>query len=125
MKYISITTPVLEEAPDLKALKNEYKTARKVGRIALGTEHLFSKKWLTVKYVQYKEIYRVFRRVECVDMKMCCANGQIQLENIVLCNKKEELIQIDLPGLKAAEAVIEEIKKNNPDVKIGIKKGEI
>ena len=55
-------------------------------------------------------------------MKMCCANGQLQLENIVLCNKKEELIQIDLPGLKAAEAVIEEIKKNNPDVKIGIKK---
>ena len=53
---------------------------------------------------------------------MCCANGQLQLENIVLCNKKEELIQIDLPGLKAAEAVIEEIKKNNPDVKIGIKK---
>ena len=84
MKYISITTPALEEAPDLKALKNEYKTARKVGRIALGTEHLFSKKWLTVKYVQYKEIYRVFRRVECVDMKMCCANGQLQLENIVL-----------------------------------------
>lgn len=113
MKFIPVIE--LESEPAKETLKSEYKAARKIGKVALGTEHFF--------YIPFEKIHRAFRRVQCVNMKMCCAGGQLQLQNIVLCNKKnDELCMVDLPDERAALALFEDLEKNHPEIKIGMKK---
>jgi len=121
MKFIPVIE--LETEPAKKTLKSEYKAARKIGKVALGTEHFFYREKLKLKYIPFEKVYRAFRRVQCVNMKMCCAGGQLQLQNIVLCNKKnDELCMVDLPDERAALALFEDLEKNHPEIKIGMKK---
>ena len=121
MKFLPVIE--LETEKDAKTLKAEYKDTRKIGKVALGSENFFYKDKFKVKYIPFANIYRAFRRVQCVNMKMCCAGGQLQLQNIVLCNKKnEELCMVDLPDEKSALILFEEIEKNHPEIKIGMKK---
>lgn len=121
MKFLPIIE--LETEKDAKTLKAEYKAARQFGKVALGSENFFYKDKFKVRYIPFANIYRAFRRVQCVNMKMCCAGGQLQLQNIVLCSKKnDELCMVDLPDERAALALFEEIEKNHPEIKIGMKK---
>lgn len=120
MKFVSIIEKENQISSD--ELKTEYKAARKIGKAALGENHLFCRKFLKTEFIAYSEIYRAFRRVQCIDMKMCCARGKLQLENIVLMDKKEEIFQFDLPTTSAAETVLAKLTEKNPEIKIGVKK---
>ncbi len=51
---------------------------------------------------------------------MCCANGEMQLNSIVICSDQAELAEIELPTERAAVGVIEHIQKNFTDITIGI-----
>lgn len=121
MKFI----PVIELDTDINsdALKTEYKAARKIGKVALGDANFFYKEKLKIRFIPFAKVHRAFRRVQCVNVKMCCAGGQLQLQNIVLCSKKnDELCMIDLPDERAALALFEDLEKNHPEIKIGMKK---
>lgn len=118
MKFI----PIIDEEIDLTKLKNEYKNGRAVGKVTLGSQHFFFKQKFSVKYIAFADIYRAFRRVQCVNVRMCCANGELQLNNIVICSKKEELAMIDFSTEKEAVAVLEYMEQNWPEIKIGTKK---
>ena len=116
MKFYPLTASQTEE----QTLESEYKTARQVGKLRLGELHLYFKSGLRTYYIPYRDVRRCFRRVESVPAKLCCGNGEFQIENLVVCGDNDaELAQIQLPGTKAARLLMEDLEKRMPDVAFG------
>ena len=114
MKFYPITTA----APDA-ALKSDYDAGRAIGNVQLGNTYLFFKEKRKMYYIPYGEVTRVFRRVMLVQTKMCCGKGNLEVENLVVCNDGGEIAQIQLPGSRAGVILLEEVAKRAPHVQIG------
>jgi len=117
MKFLPLTTTQKEA----DALSEEYKAAHQIGKVFLGTNTFFIKKGFKVYYIGFSEIHRAFRRVKAVPTRICCGKGEIRLEYIVLCDKKNEIAEIYLPDERASTAIINELQQKSPSTKIGKK----
>ena len=102
---------------DMGILQNEYKNARQIGVLRIGESCLYVKRGFRVYYIPYTDISRCFRRVMLVSAKLCCGKGEIPVENLVICTEEGELAQVQLPGTKAAKALIEALKEKMPEIK--------
>ena len=100
---------------DMGILQNEYKNARQIGVLRIGESCLYVKRGLRIYYIPYTDINRCFRRVMLVPAKLCCGKGEIPVENLVICTKEGELAQVQLPGTKAAKALMEALKEKMPE----------
>lgn len=110
MRFKALT----EVTTDEKQLKEEYRTAREIGIVRIGDANLFFRKLRTAYYIPYPEIKRCFRRVMLVSASLCCGKGDLPVEHVVLFDGKGEVAQIQMPGEKAAKAVIEALKEKAP-----------
>ena len=77
-----------------KELREEYKGSRSYGVAVIGSEHLFVKKGLSVYFIAYKDAERIFRRVRRVQAMMCCDNGELEIEYLVVKADGRELIEV-------------------------------
>lgn len=102
--------PLTAVTTDVHILKTEYQAAKEIGVIRLGENNLFFRKSLKIYYVPYADISRCFRRVMSVPAKLCCGKGDFEIENLVICVEDVEIAQIQLPGTRAAKALIDELK---------------
>ena len=93
-----------------KELADEYKKGHSYGVAVIGDRHLFVKKGLTVYFIAYEDADRIFRRVRRVNAMMCCDNGELEIEYLVVMAGGEELIEIQLPGQKAARMMMDELR---------------
>ncbi|MCR5405749.1 MAG: hypothetical protein K6E88_03105 [Lachnospiraceae bacterium] len=93
-----------------RELHDEYKGSRSYGVAVVGSEHLFVKKGFSVYFIAYKDAERIFRRVRRVQAMMCCDNGELEIEYLVVMADGRELIEVQLPGQKAARMMMEELK---------------
>ena len=50
-----------------------------------------------------------------VNLKMCCGKGEMQVENLVIGDSEKELAVIQLPGTRAAQELMKEMKERVPD----------
>ena len=116
MKFESLVS----QASDSSALQEEYKQAREIGKLRLGQRHLYVRSGLKSYYIPYSDIRRYFRRVMRVPAKMCCGKGDFEIENLVVCGEKGELVQIQLPGQKAARIVMECLAELAPNAAVGL-----
>lgn len=114
MKFYPLKTPASSEEP----LAPEYKAGREIGVIHLGSRHLFFRKMRKVYYISYAEIHQCFRRVQLIPTKCCCGKGDFQVENLVISDGERELAMIQLPGTRAAEALMEEMRTRAPHAKL-------
>ena len=96
-------------------LKQEHSGARIIGNLRIGESVLFFRSGLKTYYVPFADVKRCFRRVLAVPMKMCCENGELEVENLVIGDSDRELAQITLPGSRAAREVIRILKEKMPD----------
>lgn len=115
MKFYSLTT----EVENQEALASEYRTAREIGKVRLGELRLFLRAGVKKYYIPYKDVRRCFRRVQLVSAKMCCGNGDFEIENLVVCGDDGELLQVQLPGAKAAKILMEELQDRIPEAEFG------
>lgn len=115
MKFYPVTTVVNDNA----SLESEYKAAREIGAIRLGELRLFFRSKRKRYYIPYKDIRRCFRRVLLIPAQMCCGKGDFELENLVICGDEGELAQIQLPGTRAAVALMEELEERIPEAEFG------
>ena len=115
MKFNCLTGQV----SDSSALAAEYKAARPVGALRLGTENMFFRKTTKIYYVPYTDISRCFRRVQLVPAKLCCGKGDFAVENLVICGVEGEIAQIQLPGTHAAKVILEDLKEIIPHAQFG------
>ena len=102
----------------------ERRAGRKIGVISLGAEHLFFRKGLTAYVLPYADISRYFRRVQAIPARIGCCAGELRIENLVLCvadaqGAETELAQIQLPGERAAKAVMQELGRLAPHAVAG------
>lgn len=110
MRFISLT----ENTAEKSELETDYKASHKIGIAGVGEKFFFIKKPFKSYYIDYSSITRAYRRVYLVPAKMCCASGELEVEYLVVCSEKGEIAQFSLPGKRAAELLIEEIKQTAP-----------
>ena len=115
MKFESLASQAL----DASLLQEEYKQAREIGKLRLGERNLYVRAGLKSYYVPYSDIRRYFRRVMQVPAKLCCGNGNFEIEHLVICGDGRELIQVQLPGAKAARIVMECLAELAPNAAVG------
>ncbi len=92
-------------------LTEEYKNGHGYGAVTVGSTRLFIKKGLRVYCIAYEEADRIFRRVRRVNAQMCCDNGELELEYLVVSAGGREVIEAELPGKKAARMLMDELKE--------------
>ncbi len=115
MKFYPITTADGDDS----ALLSEYNAAREIGKLRLGELRLYFRAGRKTYYIPYRDVRRCFRRVQLVPAKMCCGSGNFEIENLVVCGDAGELCQIQLPGTRAAKALMEELEKRIPEAEFG------
>ncbi|MBR5742025.1 MAG: hypothetical protein IKX91_05655 [Firmicutes bacterium] len=112
--------PLVTETDDPKALETEYKAAREIGKVRIGETALFFRVRLKTFYVPYSDVKRFFRRVHEIPLRTESFGGDLMIENLVVCGEGDkELIQVQLPGAKAAKILFEELRERMPDTPFG------
>ena len=99
-------------------LPAEHAADREIGILKLGEKNLFFRVRLRTYFIPYTDIDRAFRRVFTVPANVCCGKGQMEMENLVICDAEKEIAQIQLPGTKAAKEVIRELGVRAPHIKL-------
>ena len=107
--------PVSSTEVDTSILETEYKSARQIGPIRLGDTCLIFRARMKTYYIPYGEVKNCFRRVMGVNVRMCCGNGELQVENLVIADGDKELAVIQLPGARAAKELMKELKNRMPN----------
>ncbi len=115
MKFIDLTDKSRINSVELA---NEYRSSHSYGVATIGSTHLFIKKGLNVYCIAYKDADRIFRRIRSVRAMMCCDNGELEIEYLVVMKDGNELIEVQLPGQKAARMLMEELKSMSPGVEL-------
>jgi len=110
MKFYPLTDTIIDNS----VLETEYKSARQIGVVRLGETCLQFKSKLKNYYIPYEEIKRCFRRVMGVNIKMCCGKGELQVENLVLSDGEQDIAVVQLPGQRAAQELMKELKEKMP-----------
>ena len=49
-----------------------------------------------------------------VNIKMCCGKGELQVENLVLSDGEQDIAVVQLPGQRAAQELMKELKERMP-----------
>ncbi len=112
MKFYSIKDKTVTDQ-----YEDEYKSAREVGVFRYSEHTMFFKNRRKVYYIPVTEVKRCFRRVMSVPMKLCCGQGDLAVEHLVICDLEDkEIAQIQLPGTKAAKVLMDELKAAFPDM---------
>lgn len=111
--------PLKTSEENTEILQTEYKSAREIGKLRLGTGRLYFRSARKIYYIRYTEIYRYFRRVMLVPAKLCCGKGDFAIEHLVICDTDSELAQIQMPGSHAAKVLMEQMRRLAPDAIVG------
>lgn len=99
---------------DEKMLKDSYRSGHAIGNVTLSDDHLFVKKGFKCFYISYKDSQRIFRRVRSLHANICCGDGDLEVEYLVIMAHNRELIEIPLPGKKAAQMLMNELRQKAP-----------
>lgn len=103
MKHISINN----REYDLETIKNDYKTAKKYKNVLLGEEFLFFKNMFKTYYISYETIKYAFRRI----MAVPAGKKTIEVDYIVIADKRKELASAQIAGHVMAGEIMEELKQ--------------
>ncbi|MCR4991402.1 MAG: hypothetical protein K6A38_11155 [Lachnospiraceae bacterium] len=98
------------------ALKESLKSGHTIGSVTIAGDALFVKKGLSCFYIKYDEAQKIFRRVRRLHANICCGDGDIEVEYLVIYANDRELMEVTLPGKKAAKMLLEEIKSKAPSL---------
>ena len=99
-----------------KMLKDSYKSGHAIGNVTISDDYLFVKKGFKCFYISYKDSQRIFRRVRSLHANICCGDGDLEVEYLVIMADDRELMEIALPGKKAAQMLMNELRELSPDL---------
>lgn len=102
-------------------ITKDFEQADLYGKVKLGWNHIFWKKRLSWQYVSLNEIYRIYRRVEAVDSKMCCGNVNFDIQKLVIELKDgtscELIVSEGVP--REAEVLYHALQNQRPEILYG------
>ncbi len=115
-------TPLIDKpagGPDTEtneSLTELYKSGHAIGNVTISRSHLFVKKGMRRYYIAYGDAEKIFRRVRRLHANICCGDGDIEVEYLVVLSEGRELTEITLPDKKAAKMLFTELKQTAPDL---------
>ena len=115
MKYTPLYASELNNETD-KSLTVRYKAGHTIGSVTVSEGYLFIKKWLRRYYISYEAAQKIFRRVRRLHANICCGDGDIEVDYLVVMADDNELIEVTLPGRKAAKQLMDEIRQAAPSL---------
>ena len=105
-------------------LSGELREGHTIGPVTVSKNNLFIKKGLRRYYIAYADAERIFRRVRRLHANICCGDGDIEVEYLVIGIDGREVMEVTLPGKKAARMLLDEIKQAAPDLDTAAPKRE-
>lgn len=105
-------------------LSGELREGHTIGPVTVSKNNLFIKKGLRRYYIAYAEAERIFRRVRRLHANICCGDGDIEVEYLVIGIDGREVMEVTLPGKKAARMLMDEIRQTAPDLDTAAPKRE-
>lgn len=117
MKFTPLYAGESDNRPDKEktdALTVRYKEGHAIGPVIVADGCIFVKKGLRNYYMEYASAEKIFRRVRRLHANICCGDGDIEVEYLVIQKDGRELIEVTLPGKKAAKMLMEEIRQAAP-----------
>ena len=104
--------------PD-QALEQDFSRARNLGKVRLGEQCLFLKKFSGTSYIPYSQITRAWLRQEEVNARMCCATANFDQFYVVMACADGQERRGQVIDKDTGKAALDYIAAKNPDVKIG------
>ena len=114
MKFKAIGTAILSEAE----LQADYDAADKKDKVRLGEKCVYINHALSVEYLPYTSIERVFRRLEDVCAKLCCGFVPYEVHHLVMISGGEE-IAVRFEDKNTVISTLEQIALKNPAIPVG------
>ncbi len=108
MKYTPLYESELNNEAD-KSLTVRYKAGHTIGAVTVSDGYLFIKKGIRRYYIAYAAAQKIFRRVRRLHANICCGDGDIEVDYLVIMAGDRELMEVTLPGRKAARQLMDEI----------------
>ena len=101
------------------AVAEEYEGAERFDKVRVGNTGVFVPYNLSIKYIPYKYIDRVFIRINEVNGRMCCGKAVFQYFRLVFVRDGKEFIDVISEDEKAMDDALAAIAEKAPDVAIG------
>ena len=102
-----------------QALAQDYARARNMGKVHLGEQCLYLRKFSGVSCLPYSQITRAWLRQEEVKARMCCATANFdQFFLVAACADGQER-RGQVIDKASGQACLDHISAKNPSVKIG------
>ena len=100
-------------------LEQDYAQARNMGKVHLGEECLFLRRFSGTSYLPYGQISRAWLRQEEVKARMCCATANFDQFYLVMACADGQERRGQVIDKDTGKAALDYIAAKNPDVKIG------
>lgn len=101
------------------ALEQDYAQARNMGKVHLGEECLFLRRFSGTSYLPYSQISRAWLRQEEVKARMCCATANFDQFFLVMACADGQERRGQVIDKDTGKVALDYIAAKNPDVKIG------
>lgn len=105
-------------------LEPDYAQAQNMGKVQLGEQCLYFRKFSGVSYIPYGRILRAWLRQEEVKARMCCATANFDQFYVVLSCSDGQERRGQVIDKGAGQRCLEHIAAKHPEVKIGYVKPE-
>ena len=100
-------------------LEQDYAQARNMGKVHLGEECLFLRRFSGTSYLPCSRIVRAWLRQEEVKARMCCATANFDQFFLVMACADGQERRGQVIDKDTGKAALDYIAAKNPDVKIG------
>ena len=102
-----------------ETLEQDFAQARNMGKVHLGENCLFFRKFSGTSYLPYVQIVRAWLRQEEVKARMCCATANFDQFFLVMACADGQERRGQVIDKDTGKAALDYIAAKNPDVKIG------
>ena len=107
---------------DASEVAADYEGAKVFGKVRAGKTGVFFPDGLTVRYIPYSGLERVFKRINEVNGKLCCGNATFYYYRIVFVSGGKEIGDWITEDEKVIDAAIAAISEASPATQVGFVK---
>lgn len=100
-------------------LEPDYAQAKNMGKIHLGEQCLYFRKFSGTSYLPYGQIVRAWLRQEEVKARMCCATANFDQFFVVMACADGQERRGQVIDKETGQRCLDHIAAKNPDVKLG------